>query len=297
MLIRERGGKRGQDHPGQPARRIQASSQSGRYAKIPRGNRRVASLLLNLRRIAPRPPTSDHFLREPSEIRYSLDGLYRKSLGDSFHLQCRDPWVIVSPSQLEDPPCGLLAESRHSATDNASIDPHSALFTPTGDPLAETHPPHCFASGRRVIETRYTFSPQLLRAYGFSLEIASILNNPNPPCAIASLTLGLGGFTPSHLHPFFPDDILAGRLFKYTPQNFPHIACSNALRMGGLKLARGWSGDWKELVILMCRIVPLSMTKLEIIQYVLDESHWEEFARLRTEVRCISSSCDSKNYK
>ena len=134
-----------------------------------------------------------------------------------------------------------------------------------------------------------------LRLTASSMEAASVLAQLSLP-AITSFTLDSSDFEPSHLRRFFPDGILADRLFKDTP-NFPYFTHSDGVKMGGFNLAHGWGEGWRELFLSMHQMVPLSVTKLEMIQDMFDESHWREFARLRPEVHSISSSYGAKNHR
>ena len=64
--------------------------------------------------------------------------------------------------------------------------------------------------------------------------------------------------------------------------------------MGGLKLTHGWHADRKNLFLLMHRMVPPSVTELEIVRDTFEESYWREFVRLRPEVRSATSSYEAK---
>ena len=115
-------------------------------------------------------------------------------------------------------------------------------------------------------------------------EAVSILDHLNLP-SITSLTLDLSDMQPSHFR-LFSKDTLANSLFNITPI-FPHFTQSGMIKMGGLKLVRLATDDWRETFLLMSRMVPLSVTELEIIQDTLDKSHWREFACQRPEVYSI----------
>ena len=126
------------------------------------------------------------------------------------------------------------------------------------------------------------------------LEVVSILDHLSLP-SITSLILDSSDLEPSHLCLLFPDNILADRMFKDT-QNFPHFTRSGMVRMGGLQLAPTGSANEQEFFLPMHKMVPFSVNELEIIQDMFDESHWREFARLRPEVRSISTSYEVKNF-
>ena len=126
-------------------------------------------------------------------------------------------------------------------------------------------------------------------------EAVSILDRLNLP-AIVSLTLDLSEFVPSDILLLLRNDSLADRLFNDTPRNTPHYT-PEAVRMGGLELEHGLTGEWEEVFLLVHMMAPLSVTKLEIIQDRFDECHWREFARLHPEVRSVSSSHRAKDYR
>ena len=111
--------------------------------------------------------------------------------------------------------------------------------------------------------------------------------------SITSVTLHFSSLQLHHIRFIFPDDIPTDRLCKVTP-NFPHFAQSGTIRVDSLQLAHEHR---ENIFLLICRMVPLSVTELEIIRDMFDESRWREFARLRPGVCSISCHYDVENYR
>ena len=112
--------------------------------------------------------------------------------------------------------------------------------------------------------------------------------------SITSLTLNLSELEPSHVRLIFPNDILTNRLFKFTP-DLPQFTQSGMIRMGDLQITSGLANHKDEIFLMMYNMVSLSVTELETIPDMLDESDWRVFARQRPEVCSISSSYSAKN--
>jgi len=65
--------------------------------------------------------------------------------------------------------------------------------------------------------------------------------------------------------------------------------------MGGFLLDRHALGNWTKLLSATYRMVPLSVTELEIARDTVDERNWREFAERRPGVRSIVSSYEPRN--
>jgi len=129
-------------------------------------------------------------------------------------------------------------------------------------------------------------------------EVESMLDHLSLP-AIDSLTLCSVDSVSSQIRLCGFQNIIVDYRFKGTP-NFPRSTTSGTqVRMCGFQTDRHpmrAPGGWAELFPAMDRIVPLSVTELEVTRDTLDERRWREFAERRPGVRSIVSSYDSKNF-
>ena len=126
-------------------------------------------------------------------------------------------------------------------------------------------------------------------------EVVSIMDHLHLP-SIISATLDLLGLQSHCIRLIFPNDILTNHLSKVT-HNFPHSTQSGTVRVGSLQLVLGTTENRENLFSLMCRMVLLSVTELEIIRDMFNESRWREFAHLRPGVCSISSYYDAGNHR